>query len=343
MRKKFIFVFLFLLFFGGGFFIFDSYWYKHSLSSSSVCNEEIIFIIEKGESPKSVADRLSELGLVSSSQYFLRYSNESGFSSKFQAGKYFLCGKEISREHWTIPDLAEELTHAKKIEQKVSIPEGFTLREMDDLFSEKGILQRGEFLECIEESCDFSAYSFLPTDRKEYEGYFFPATYIFSVPISVQEVADKMLLAFQVRSEKLNLSQNSKRSLKELVIMASIIEREWANSNEGSMISGILWNRIDQGIPLGADATLRYAKSMWNDPLTLSDLASETPYNTRKKRGFPPTAISNPGEAALKAAQNPAKTDYLYYLHDQSGKIRYAKTNDGHNENKRVYCGGSCE
>jgi UPF0755 protein len=343
MKKKFTFVFLVILFFGGGLLVLDSYWYKKSLSISFSCTQEQEFTVEKGESPKTIAKKLKDLGLISSERYFLRYAKENGFSSKFQAGQYILCSAGTSTEYWNIPSLSESLTHAKKIERKVTIPEGFTLREMDTLFEKEGILKSGEFLECIETTCDFSAYSFLPSDRQKYEGYFFPATYLFSVPVSAQEVGNKMLIAFEERAEKIGLFQDSKHSLEEFVIMASIIEREWANADEGAMISGILWNRINQKIPLGADATLRYAKNLWENPLTVADLASETPYNTRKNMGFPPTAIANPGEAALKAAKNPAKTDYLYYLHDQTKTIRYAKTNDGHNQNKRVYCGGSCE
>ena len=109
------------------------------------------------------------------------------------------------------------------------------------------------------------------------------------------------------------------------------------------MIAGILWNRIDQKIPLGVDASTRYALQKKSDALTRTDLNHDGKFNTRKHKGLPPHPISNPGDASLHAARNPSETDYLFYLHDKNGKIHYAKTNAEHEKNKNIFCGSSCE
>jgi UPF0755 protein len=111
---------------------------------------------------------------------------------------------------------------------------------------------------------------------------------------------------------------------------------------EKKLIAGIIWKRYDEGIHLGIDATTRYEKviqqgAKWTDPLYFDDFARETPYNTRKKIGLPPTAIANPGEKALVSAANPMYSENYYYLHDNRGKIHYGKTLQEHNANKYKY------
>lgn len=296
------------------------------------------FVIEKGTTLSSVIERLEDQRFITSSWAAKLYLTRNTLDTKMVAGTHYISS------NMTIPQIMNILTSSIPLE-KITLSEGLTLEEMDEKLSEKHGFKKGEFLLCVQKTCDFSKYSFLPEDRLKWEGYFFPSTYELSVDEkSVEVLADKMLERFQKKIETIGLDKN-KRSLEDLVIMASIIEKESSThtGDESKMISGILWNRIDQGISLGADATLRYGIKNSTDALKVSELQNDNPFNTRTNTGLPPHAISNPGEISLLAAAAPAKTSYLFYLHDSQKQIRYAITNAQHEANKTKYCGGSCE
>ena len=116
-----------------------------------------------------------------------------------------------------------------------------------------------------------------------------------------------------------------------------MIEREANLDAEMPMIADVLWKRLDEGIHLGVDATTRYELNEWKRPLYTADFQKDSPYNTRKKYGLPPTAISNPGIKAIRAAVYPKKNKYYYYLHDRKGQIHWGKTHDDHVRNKQQY------
>ncbi len=119
--------------------------------------------------------------------------------------------------------------------------------------------------------------------------------------------------------------------------MASLVEEETRTDDERAIVAGILWKRFDAGTGLGVDATVRYALDKPSSALTVSDLDTNSDYNTRKFRGLPPGAIASPSLESIKAALHPEASEYWYYLHGTDGQIRYAKTNEEHNENKYKY------
>ena len=121
------------------------------------------------------------------------------------------------------------------------------------------------------------------------------------------------------------------------MIMASIIEREVQSDKDMGVVSGVLWKRFDEGMGLDVDATVRYALEKWDEPLTVQDLAIESPYNTRKWRGLPPGPISNPGLRAIQAAVQPEKSPYYYYLSAPTGETIFSKNLSEHNTNKYKY------
>ncbi len=290
-------------------------------------------------SVQSIAENLEEKGLIVSASSFVKYVKREGLDTKIQAGKNTLSAD------MTIPEISKKLLKAYSDSVQVRIPEGYTLQEVDRFLSEKNFTKKGEFLKCIEKTCDFSGFSFLPKDRKNWEGYFFPATYnIKKEKISAEKIARKMLEGFEVNAESAGALHHPKRSIQELVIMASLIEKE-SSSHEGDesqMISDALWKRVDEGIPLGVDATIRYILEIKSDALTVKNLNANNPFNTRKHRGLPPHAISNFTKHSLYAAAHPKQNPYYFYLH-QNGKIHFGKTNAEHEQNKQKYCGGSCE
>ncbi len=172
----------------------------------------------------------------------------------------------------------------------------------------------------------------------KHEGYLFPDTYTFMPDVNTKTVVTTMLNNFNTRIASITPEiKMSGRSLKSIVIMASLLEREARTLEQKRLISGILWNRLKIGMPLQVDAVFGY---IFNKPTfspSLKDLKVDSPYNTYTHRGLPPGPISNPGLDSLLAAATPTKTGYLYYITDRAGKMHYSKTLYGHNRNVRRY------
>lgn len=182
------------------------------------------------------------------------------------------------------------------------------------------------------------------------EGFFMPGSYWVNIDSTGKEVAEQGMAEFnkQVGNEILGNKQNKtsaqKINLETAVRIASIIQREAAGPKDMNLISGVIWNRLFQGMTLGMDATLQYVKGNpenWWPKVLSSDKKINSPYNTYLNLGLPPTAISNISIDALKAAYAPQKTDCMYYLHDNNRKIHCSKTYEQHRGNIKTYLIGS--
>jgi UPF0755 protein len=178
-------------------------------------------------------------------------------------------------------------------------------------------------------------------DRKDFlnevEGYYFPSTYVLPMDASGEEVKDKMLQAFN--KNVTTLSKN-KVNIDTALKIASLIQREAAGKQDMNLISGIIWNRIWNGMSLDIDATLQYAKGSekkWWPQVLSADKQIASPYNTYKNTGLPPTPIASPGLAAIEAAYNPQKTSCLFYFHDDNRVIHCSKTYAEHQKGIEIY------
>lgn len=230
----------------------------------------------------------------------------------------------------TVPD---ELT--------ITYPEGFALEQMAERTSARGIGSAADFMTAATPADYVQRYGYLadlPAGRT-LEGYLFPDTYRVSADDTSADVVARMLATFdsklteQLRTE----AQAANRTIDQVVIMASILEREVQSDTDMALASGVLWKRFDEDMGLDADATVRYVLKKWDEGLTAQDLQVDSPYNTRKYRGLPPGPISNPGLRALIAAIRPEESEYYYYLSAPNGETIFSKTNDEHNANKRKY------
>jgi len=187
-------------------------------------------------------------------------------------------------------------------------------------------------------------------DNGPLEGFFMPGTYWININSTGKEVANQMLTEFnkqvgeQILGDPKTKKSTQKINLETAVRIASIIQREAAGPNDMRLISGVIWNRLFDGMTLGMDATLQYAKgneTNWWPTVLSKDKKIDSPYNTYSNLGLPPTAISNTSIDAIKAAYNPQKTDCMYYLHDNNRKIHCSKTYEQHKNNIQTYLIGA--
>jgi UPF0755 protein len=301
------------------------------------------FVVTNGMSATQVGTRLKESGLIRSAFAFKVYTQVFGKAKKINAGEFGISASM---------DLAEIVAALGKGPEElwVTIPEG---------------LRREEVVEKIIpalEMDDAQASSF----RKNFldltsgkEGYLYPDTYLFPRDAFVQVVVNKLVNTFNQKVDdkmKGNIAASGK-SINEIIIMASLIERETKTSEERPIVAGILWKRLGAKWPLQVDASLQYAvanlklktlpaqagqnsklNNYW-EPLTKDDLEVNSPYNTYMFTGLPPMPICNPGLSSISAAIYPQDSDYWFYLHDAEGNIHYAKTIEEHNLNVSKYLG----
>lgn len=175
-------------------------------------------------------------------------------------------------------------------------------------------------------------------DAHEYEGYLFPETYFFNPDVEPDEVISEMRDQFSEKiSPLMEAIGTSTHPLANIITMASLLEEEANNTTDRRLISGVLWNRISIGMLLQVDAPFYYIFGKASSQLTISDLATTSPYNTYKNKGLPAGPISNPGLDAIRAALYPTTSKYLFYLADRKGVTHYAVTHEQHVENKFKY------
>ncbi len=312
-------------------------WYRFELGAVDASSDARVSVtIPAGAGLSSIADILEEKGVIRSSTAFSWYVRVSNQDHLLRAGAYAL------QTSMDATQIARVLTGDSAGEVSITIPEGFTVANVDRLMAERGFTETGAIIACAK-TCDFMEYDFLPTVNGpggRVEGYLYPDTYFVGGEGSDPKAfLDRLLTTFETNVVK-ELSGSllaSDHTLHEIVTMASLIEEEAANDDERATISGILWKRFDEGILLGVDAAVRYIVGKPREALTRADLAVDSPYNLRTKRGLPPGPIANPGLASIKAALEPEASPYYYYLHGNDGKIHYAVTNDEHNLNRQKF------
>lgn len=314
--------FLFLPFLFTAFVVVFLLWFKSESAPVSQDSTSKDFLITRGSSASQIGNKLQKEGLVKSPLAFKIYVQITGKAKKIQAGEYRLLGS------YNLFRLVDELTRGP-IEIWVTVPEGLRKEEIADRFAES--LSRNE--EFKEEFLIASA---------GLEGFLFPDTYIFPKTATASAIVAKMKKTFdqKVDGKMREDIQKGELNLSEVVILASIVERETKFDQERPIIAGILLNRLRIGMGLQADATVQYAvgkEGNWWPSLTKEDLEIKSAFNTYKYKGLPPSPIANPGASSIKAAIYPQDVDFLYYIHDSEGRAHYARDLEEHNENIRKY------
>lgn len=305
-------------------FIVGLYWF--SSSSKPVSDETKLqdFLVIKGSSASQVGNKLNKEGFVKSSLAFKLYVQITGNTKKIQAGEYRLS------PGFSLVTIVNELKKGP-VGVWTTIPEGLRREEIAYRFAES--LDKEDKTTFIKE--------FLQASLGQ-EGYLFPDTYIFLKTIQAQGVVQKMRTTFEKKV--------GTEITKEQLVVASLVERETKTNEERPTVAGIIYKRLKADWPLQIDATLQYAvadarcqisdiRCEWWVLLTKEDLGINSPYNSYKLTGLPPTPIANPGLSSIKAAVYPEESGYWFYIHDSKGNIHFAGTISEHNDNIRKYLG----
>jgi len=287
------------------------FYFRHQVyySHSSVSAQKM-FEIKKGEGNAEIAARLRKEGLISGKYYFYYYVRKHNLLSKIMPGEYQLSGT------MTIPEIATVITTAQEQFVKVTFPEGFTAVQMAARLTAND-LPGDEFLKIVKNPGELKKrYSYLtPATVTTLEGYLFPDTYFFKKDISAKDIVGRLLDTFDKNLTAQMVSDAAiDKTTNDIVIMASIVQKEVRDAADMKTVAGIFWKRIAEQQRLQSDATLSYILNDKVDQHNAKELATDSPYNSYMYAGLPPTPISNPGVDALAAAVYPTASDYNYFL-----------------------------
>lgn len=308
-------------------------WYKNAISAPSTSSEEIKVVINKGSSAERIGKILNEKEVVKSAFAFKLYAQLNDKTKSIPPGEFFI------PQNLSLEELVELLIKGPT-EYWVTIPEGLRREEYPEKFIEA--------LKLSNQDAEVFRDEFL-SESKGLEGYLFPDSYLFPPDITAAKAVarlretfyDKIGENYQEKANALDLT------LHEAVTLASLLERETVTDAERPIVAGIMFNRLQAGMPLQIDASVQYpiadkrcrgkVKCDWWEPPLRADLEFESSYNTYLNNGIPPAPIANAGISSLMAIISPEDSDYFFYIHDDSGQIHYAKTLTGHNANVQKY------
>lgn len=270
-------------------------------------------VVNPGMSASDIGKLLQDKGIIGSSASFLDLVKSRGSENSLRPGTYQFYEGENTLD---VVDMLERGAGTPSF--KVTIPEGLAASQIGDRLTKDGSMDGAQYVDLAGKPSKFV----LPeiggkkAQVTTLEGLLFPSTYYLLKGDGPTELIGAQLAAFTAKTASLPWNNAAALGVTpyQIVIVASLIEKEASVAEERAKIAAVIYNRLKKGMTLGIDATVRYAVGKWTAPLTSADLEVDSPYNTRVNKGLPPTPIANPGIAALTAALQPAKVDYLYYV-----------------------------
>lgn len=281
--------------------------------------------IEPGMSLTQVANLLATKKIIANGTTFRLYTYLKGNQRDIQAGEYRLSPSLKPEE------ILQKLTAGETVAHTITIPEGFRILEIADLFAAAGLANHNRFIEATRDPELIKELN-LPTP--DLEGYLFPDTYQFPRQTREKEIVKTMVRNFQKRLHKeeyLKQAQNIGLSFHQVITLASLIEKETGLAKERNMISSVFHNRLKKGMLLQTDPTVIFALANFDGNIRKKDLSVDSPYNTYLYKGLPPGPIASPGEESVIAALNPATSDALFFVSRQDGSHQFSTNLTDHN------------
>jgi len=276
--------------------------------------------VAPGMTARQIGQKLQQQGIVRQAWAFEWVVRLKGWSGRLQPGTYEL------RPSMSPSQIARLIAEGRVATSWVTIPEGFTVRQIAQLLQERGIADREEFLRLATQEGDTFLASFpLP---KNLEGYLFPNTYRLPRGTGPRTAIQSMvsLLEREVYRKYRTEIEQSGFTFHEILTIASMIEREAKVAHDRPLISAVIRNRLNKGMKLEIDATVLYALGTHKSRVLYRDLEVDSDYNTYRRPGLPPGPIANPGVACIEAALRPAAVDYLYYVARPDGSHIFTRT-----------------
>jgi len=292
-------------------------------------------MLRPGYSTHRIASELKSAGVIRSEEAFILWHY-------FHRHRSLKAGEYLFEKPTSIIDLQKRLRRGDVYFHTVVVPEGFTMFDIARAVEAAGLGPAEDFLKAAQSNAlvaDVDPYA------PSLEGYLFPDTYQFSRMQNMEEIAAAMVHQFRQVAAQAGLIStppipDAGRRLHDVVIMASIVEKETAVAEERPLVASVYYNRLGKKIALDADPSIIYAELLagtYSGGLHHDDMRFNSPYNTYIHPGFPPGPIGNPGKSALEAAMHPAQTDYYYFVADAVGHHRFARTMEEHNKNVDAY------
>jgi UPF0755 protein len=312
------------------------YWWLWASAAPNSFGEKIRLTISEGTPTQDIAQELETAGVIRSSlamRIWLQWLSLRGSRQvALQSGTYDFTSNQ------SLSEVVSQMQAAQATEIRFTIPEGWTIAQMGQLFEEKGFFTAQEFVMATQRVSP-KRREWLPDNIPSLEGFLFPDTYqILASEATPDRIIDMMLDRFEqvglsLYQEDQGGKPKVKVSLKDWVTLASIVEKEAVIDSERRIIAGVFWNRLRQNMRLESDPTVEYAfniRQTPENPLTLQQVRTPSPYNTYLNEGLPPGAIASVGLASLKATLNPATTEYLFFVAKFDGSHVFSRTLEEH-------------
>jgi len=284
--------------------------------------KEEIFIVKKGSGLRTVATELERRRLIKSKDLFMLWAILKGGTRDIKAGEYSLNRSMAPVRIFNILASGAVKTHP------LTIPEGLTAEQIADILAKKNLVNKREFMSLVRDKTRVASYHI---DGPSLEGYLYPDTYLISRDLDARELVDLMVRRFWKVFNDLIRGQKRDMSLREIVTLASIVEKETGLAEERPVIASVFLNRLKKRMRLESDPTVIYGLKNFDGNLKRKDLRTPNPYNTYTNHGLPPGPIANPGRESLMAVINPAETDYLYFVSRNDGSHCFSTTLKEHN------------
>lgn len=328
----FLFVVLFLTLSAGVFFIWQGIYFSKDFQKK----ETSLFKIEKGQDFMEISANLEKEGLIKNRIFFQIYVLAKQKHNNLQAGSYLLAPA------MSVPEMAEKIFKGQTLKIKVTIPEGFTIEQIEQELKSKIKTQNLKFSLKSQNLQSFkNEFNFLQDipDDASLEGFLFPDTYFFEPEMSEKEVV-KVFLANLNGKLNPRLREEIKKQEKtifDVVKMASLLEKEVKTLEDKKLVSGILWKRLEHDMPLQVDATISFITGKKTAKVSFEEIQIDSPYNTYKYQGLPIGPICSPGLDSILAAIYPQESEFWYYLSTPEGKTIFSKALKEHILAKEKY------
>ena len=288
--------------------------------------EPVLVRIKTGTPAKIIAEDLEKQNLIKNALVFRVATKLQGLDNSLQAGEYSISPA------MPIQQMLIMMSQGQTAYQQFTVPEGYTVDQIAELLAEKQLANPTKFKALAKNFAPFPYMTANPNTKYSVEGFMFPDTYRLARGTSEEELLSMMVKQFDAKMTPANRQRAAELglSIREVIIMASLIEKEAKLNEEQPIIAGVFANRIKQNMPLQSCATIQYILGYPKAELTIQDTQIASPYNTYQNMGLPPGPIANPGTAAINAVLFADKTDYLYFVADKQGKHHFSNTYEEH-------------